>query len=884
MLGDMAPFLGVAVLLVAISSYVSGTEVALFALRRIDREQMARSGRPIDALVLGLLGQPRKLISTVLVGNESVNGTLAALTLIALGELIPEAPIGVRAGIALAITLPIVVLVGEVAAKTLALKEPKSWARLAARPFVVLVVLLTPVRWLLQGVAGLILRPLGTTARPRAERDLSEEEFRTLVDAGSDQGQVDARERRIIHKVFEFGDKTVGQVMTPREKIVALSYDLPMARLVKEIAARGYTRVPIYQRSLDNVRGVLNAKDLVRWSASSAAPRTLGELLHEPLFVPRTTPIKRLFRLFKQKKVHMALVVNEYGKVLGLATMDDLLAQLFGQMRDEREGLQKAAIRRGRGGRTPAPGVPLTGPFALEDLGAGDGAAHRGEDVTPPPVDPVEAMAREAARARLAGGHRPSDAAPALADDPAAAGPADEPGEGDGEHAAAAEPPAGAGEPGTPVPVVDVITGPSGPVTMARGRERDSVILADLITIVLVCVAAQAFFAGAELALGACSRVRLRQRAAAGRLGARLAESLLARPQIMLSTTLLGANVATLVAALAAAVWLDGQGYSPLLAAPLVMLPMLAFGQVVPRAIFQAQADRVVGVVAPLVALVSWLLRPLVLVVSGFAGAMTRLTGTDRKKAFVTRDELAMLIESNPETDKPDITADEREMIANVFELSEYTVEDLMVPLSEVTALSEDTSHAEAAIEIADKQHSRIPVYRSRVDDIVGIVHVFDILQGAGRTVGAVARPATYVPVSMKAIELLVELQAEGNHVAVVVDEYGGAVGIVSLEDLVEAVVGEIEDEHDDEPSPIKAEKAGSWRIEARTPVDRINQELDLGLPESDEYETIAGLLIDKLRHIPERGDQVQVAGVTIEVVAASDRAIEAVRITRKKK
>ena len=126
---------------------------------------------------------------------------------------------------------------------------------------------------------------------PRATGDLSEEEFRTLVDAGSAQGQVDARERRLIHKVFEFGDKNVGQVMTPREKVFALSYDLPMARLTKEVAARGFSRVPIYQRSLDNVRGILNAKDLVLAAAGQAPARTLSELLHEPLFVPRTTPV-----------------------------------------------------------------------------------------------------------------------------------------------------------------------------------------------------------------------------------------------------------------------------------------------------------------------------------------------------------------------------------------------------------------------------------------------------------------------------------------------------------------------------------------------------------------------------------------------------------------
>jgi putative hemolysin len=263
---------------------------------------------------------------------------------------------------------------------------------------------------------------------------------------------------------------------------------------------------------------------------------------------------------------------------------------------------------------------------------------------------------------------------------------------------------------------------------------------------------------------------------------------------------------------------------------------------------------------------------------------------TDRKKAFVTRDELALLIESEPETDKPEISADEREMIANVFELSEYKVGELMVPLSEVTALPEEAPISEAALEVADKQHSRMPIYRSRVDDVVGIVHVFDLLQAAsagksdGRTVASLAHPPKYVPETMKGSDLLVELQTEQQHLAIVVDEYGGAVGIVTIEDLLEIIVGDIEDEYDTEPSAIKAERPGSWRIEARTSVARINAELDLGLPESEDYETIAGLLIEKLRRIPAVRETITIGPLSIEIVAATDRAIETVRITKKKK
>jgi CBS domain containing-hemolysin-like protein len=136
----------------------------------------------------------------------------------------------------------------------------------------------------------------------------------------------------------------------------------------------------------------------------------------------------------------------------------------------------------------------------------------------------------------------------------------------------------------------------------------------------------------------------------------------------------------------------------------------------------------------------------------------------------------------------------------------------------------------------------------------------------------------------MKAIDLLVQLQAAGNPIAVVVDEYGGAIGIVTVEDLLETIVGEIDDEYDDEPSPIKAEKPGVWRVEAKTPVAKLNQQLDLGLPESDDYETIAGLLIERFRKIPAVGATLTVGGVAIEVVAASERAIELVRLTKKKR
>lgn len=356
-MGDLSFAIPLAIGCVLISAFCSGTEVALFSLRRVDRDTLSRSEHGADKRILSILERPRRLIATVLIGSQAFNSLLATTVLAAVLALAPTSSVWANAGIALAIALPLVVLLAEVTSKTIAAKAPMAWARACVAPLSLFALLVAPIRIVTQTLAMILLKPFGDAVRTRPARDLSEDEFRSLIDASSAQGQVDARERRLIHRVFEFNDKNVGQVMTPRDRMFALSYDLPNQRMVKELAARGFSRVPIYQKSLDNIRGILNAKDLVRTVAGTPVGRPLGELLHEPLFVPRTTPVKRLFLTFKQKKVHMAIIVSEYGKVLGLVTMDDLLSQIFGVLRDERAGLQNS-IPPGKRSRTPAAGMP----------------------------------------------------------------------------------------------------------------------------------------------------------------------------------------------------------------------------------------------------------------------------------------------------------------------------------------------------------------------------------------------------------------------------------------------------------------------------------------------------------------------------------------------
>jgi len=410
---------------------------------------------------------------------------------------------------------------------------------------------------------------------------------------------------------------------------------------------------------------------------------------------------------------------------------------------------------------------------------------------------------------------------------------------------------------------------------------------ATVVIVGAVCVCLEAFFSGAEIALVSASRARLRQRAQSGDHGARIAEAFLAEPQILLATTLMGTNLATVTFSVTVALALLGRetANSEVLAIALVTPMTLILGELVPKTLFQRHADALAPRIIYPLRVVSIVLRPGVWVMGAFAGLMTRFLGVDRQRAFVTRDELAILIESEAKGET-DITRDEREMISNVLELSDSEVEDVMVPLSEVTALPNDASVAEAILEVADKRHSRIPVYEDRIDNIVGILHVFDLLQSKNRDrlIAELARPATYVPENQPAAELLLDLQGSGSHMAVVVDEYGGAVGVVTVEDILEEVVGEIDDEYDRGPSPVQQERPGVWRAAGKTSVERINDELDLELPVGEAYESIAGLVLDHFKRIPEPGESLVIGPVTIRIIEATDRAVETVQILRRRK
>ena len=340
LLPELLPYLGGLLVLIFASAFFSGSEVAMFSLRRVDREQLLRSESARDKRIMAMLSRPGRLIATILVGNESVN-VAVSVVMAALCRKFFEGTEVELAVLAVVLALPLLLLVGEITPKTIAIKAPVGWVRKAASPLWLFHVLVTPIRFVVRFITDLVMIPFGGKTK-RGSQDLSEKEFMALVDAGSAGGEVEPHERRLIRRVFQFGDKKVQDAMLGREKVFALSYDLPRSRLLAEVAKRGFSRVPIYRKSLDNVQGILYAKDVVIQTTKPGNAWRLSDILHRPLFVVGTMPLEQLFRVFKRRRTHIALVVNEYGKVSGIVTMEDLLEELFGEIRDERE-VQKLA-------------------------------------------------------------------------------------------------------------------------------------------------------------------------------------------------------------------------------------------------------------------------------------------------------------------------------------------------------------------------------------------------------------------------------------------------------------------------------------------------------------------------------------------------------------
>jgi len=412
-----------------------------------------------------------------------------------------------------------------------------------------------------------------------------------------------------------------------------------------------------------------------------------------------------------------------------------------------------------------------------------------------------------------------------------------------------------------------------------------------IIAVIFICLILEALYSGGEIALIASDIHRMKFLARRGSFSARQAVKLMEKPEWFISTTLIGTNLAIIAGSTVATGLLIGI-FGPVRGEQIsffVMLPTL-FMMIMIRRTFLHRAEAMAIRVALFIRISSVILYPLAYIIALISkGAVSISTGQKiNQNSYITKEGLKYILGEN--TKGGDILKTEKEMVSRVFDFSELTADKIMIPISVLTALPITTKIDEAAAFVAGKKYLRIPVYQDQVINIVGILNYFDLLatiqkhkDSGGKTADetiatCLQTEVFYVPETKKASELLMDLQKRREHMAVVVDEYGGAVGIVTIEDIGEEIVGSIDNEYDSGEKLYKKLAPGRYLINGRIDMDALSQLLATKFPEGN-YETLGGFLMHRLGKIPQRRERLDYRGITFIIENADQKSIKEVMV-----
>ena len=361
--------LTVLVVLVLCSALLTGAEASYFSLGRARLKQLAeRQGDAAERATTPLLEQPHELLVTLLVGITLINIGAAALAAAVAERLL--GPVGLPVSIVVMVFA--LSLFGEVLPMTLAVEHPERFIGWVNRPVTWLSIAVTPIRMILGAFTALTLRLVGSERRDDVP-EISEEELRTLVDVGAREGVVERTEREMIHRVFELEDTVVREVMVPRPDMFCLEVATPPDRLLDLLRENLHSRVPVYEGTVDQIVGVLYTKEVLPYVRGLPPDFDLRAHLHPPYFIPESKRADALLREFQAKKLHLAVVVDEYGGTAGLVTLEDLLEELVGEIRDEFDEEERLILPLGDGV------FRVSGKLSLFDLNAAAGLSVASE-------------------------------------------------------------------------------------------------------------------------------------------------------------------------------------------------------------------------------------------------------------------------------------------------------------------------------------------------------------------------------------------------------------------------------------------------------------------------------------------------------------------------
>jgi len=410
--------------------------------------------------------------------------------------------------------------------------------------------------------------------------------------------------------------------------------------------------------------------------------------------------------------------------------------------------------------------------------------------------------------------------------------------------------------------------------------------------IIIFFLILKGFFSGSEIAMVNSDKLKLRHQAKMGDKGARLVLKLFEKPDIILGTTLVGTNIATvIISTLGALIFIEFFGTTGDMLSVLVLSPiLLIFGEVVPKSVFQQKADSIVSFIIYVLRFFSYLFYPLIIIFSTVARFATKIAGGGEapQNMFITREEIRVLLDLSESASDP--SSIDRKRIRRIIRFADTTVGEAMIPLADVVGFNEDRNIKEAIRNVIKHGFNRLPVYKGNITNVQGMMTLstWDLMDPdlENKPLKDYISPTLYLSPRQTIDQALPQLQAREDHMAVVVDEYGSAIGILTMEDVFEEVVGEIDVGYDfDEYHPkqrvyIIHENEQSHLVSGRMAISEVNDILYAKFP-AEEAHTIGGLITSRLRTIAKEGDVVEEQNYRLTVLEADERTVIKVRIER---
>jgi CBS domain containing-hemolysin-like protein len=406
-----------------------------------------------------------------------------------------------------------------------------------------------------------------------------------------------------------------------------------------------------------------------------------------------------------------------------------------------------------------------------------------------------------------------------------------------------------------------------------------------ILLVMMLLLLLKGFFSGSEIALVNSDKLKMHHKAKQGNRGARLVLRLFETPDVLLGTTLVGTNIATIVLTILGTMLMIrsfgqlGDLYAVLLFTPL----FLVLGEVVPKSVFQQKSNEIAPMIVYPLRVFSFLFYPLVFVFSRVARLCARLVGGGKTEqtVFITREQMRMVVDMAERGANVDIF--DRVRIKRVIRFAETTVGEAMIPVAEMTAINRNRDCRSAITLVRRRGYNRLPVYSRNISNITGVVTLttWDLMDPElqDRPLEELIKPAHYVSPYQTIDQLLPVLRSRDDHMAIVVDEFGSAVGMITMEDILEEVVGEIDVGYDFEEYFPRRKRIyemldeETYLMDARLPISEVNELLGTSLPAVESH-TIGGLLMARLRHIPGEGESIVEAGFRFTVTEATDRAV----------